>query len=85
MWAHLQQQGITVARCTVERIMRSNGWVGVTRAKRVRTTNPDPAADRAPDLVKRLFGASRPNELFVADFTYVPMSTHVGARHVQVP
>jgi len=70
MWAHLQRQGITVARCTVERIMRSNGWVGVTRAKRVRTTIPDPGADRAPDLVKRRFGASRPNELFVADFTY---------------
>jgi putative transposase len=79
MWAHLQRQGITVARCTVERIMRSNGWVGVTRAKRVRTTIPDPAADRAPDLVKRRFGASRPNELFVADFTYVPMSTGVFA------
>jgi putative transposase len=79
MWAHLQRQGITVARCTVERIMRSNGWVGVTRAKRVRTTIPDPGADRAPDLVKRRFGASRPNELFVADFTYVPLSTGVFA------
>ena len=40
MWAHLQRQGITVARCTVERIMRTNGWVGVTRAKQVRTTIP---------------------------------------------
>jgi putative transposase len=70
MWAHLQRQGITVARCTVERIMHANGWVGVTRAKRVRTTISDPGAERAPDLVKRRFGAARPNELFVADFTY---------------
>jgi transposase InsO family protein len=79
MSAHLQRQGITVARCTVERIMRANGWVGVTRAKHVRTTISDPAADRAPDLVKRQFGAKRPNELFVADFTYVPMDTGVFA------
>ena len=79
MWAHLQRQGITAARCTVERIMRANGWVGVTRAKRVRTTIPHPGADRAPDLVKRRFGGSGPNELFVADFSYVPMSTGVFA------
>ena len=79
MWAHLQRQGITVARCTVERVMRANGWVGVTRAKRVRTTISDPGAERAPDLVKRRFGATQPNELFVADFTYVPMSTGVFA------
>jgi putative transposase len=79
MWAHLQRQGITVARCTVERIMRRNRWVGVRRSKQVRTTISDPAADRAPDLVDRQFGVSRPNELFVADFTYVPMSTGVFA------
>jgi hypothetical protein len=54
MWAHLQRQGIPVARRTVERIMRANGWRGVTRARRVpRTTEPDPAAARAPDLVGR--------------------------------
>ena len=47
MWAHLQRQGIIVARCTVERLMRANGWVGVRRAKYVRTTVSDPAADRA--------------------------------------
>jgi len=79
MWAHLQRQGITVARCTVERIMRRNRWVGVRRSKQVRTTISDPAADGAPDLVDRQFGVSRPNELFVADFTYVPMSTGVFA------
>ena len=72
-------RGITVARCTVERLMRANGWVGVRRAKQVRTTTSDPAADRAPDLVDRQFRVSRPDELFVADFTYVPMSTGVFA------
>jgi transposase InsO family protein len=48
MWAHLQRQGIPVARCTVERIMRAHGWRGVSRARRTpRTTEPDPTAARA--------------------------------------
>jgi putative transposase len=52
MWAHLQRQGIPVARRTVEKIMRRNGWRGVTRARRPpRTTEADPAAARAPELV----------------------------------
>ena len=42
MWAHLHREGIEVARCTVERLMRANGWQGVVRAKKVRTTEPDP-------------------------------------------
>ncbi len=75
MWAHLEREGITVARCTVERLMRSNGWQGVVRRRRVRTTEVDPAATRAPDLVDREFGVQAPNELAVADFTYVPMTT----------
>lgn len=74
MWAHLNREGIQVARCTVERLMRINAWNGVTRAKTVRTTVGDPGADRAPDLVKRHFKAPAPNELVVADFTYVPMA-----------
>ena len=74
MWAHLQRQGIPVARRTVERIMRHNGWRGVTRARRVpRTTEPDPAAARAPDLVGRQWRVAAPNLLVVADFTYVPI------------
>jgi len=73
MWAHLQRQGIPVARCTVERIMRTHGWRGATRARTLRTTERDPAAARAPDLVRRRFHAARPNELDVADFTYVPL------------
>ena len=75
MWAHLHRQGIPVARCTVERIMRAHGWRGVTRGRRVRTTDADPAASRAPDLVRRQFKASRPGQLHVADFTYVPLVT----------
>ena len=75
MWAHLQREGITVARCTVERLMRIHGWRGVRRAKKVRTTVADPAHDRAPDLVKRQFRAPAPNRLLVADFTYVRMAT----------
>lgn len=71
MWAHLQRQGIPVARCTVERLMRRNGWHGVTRTRRVRTTIPDPGATRAADLVDRQFKVDAPNRLLVADFTYV--------------
>lgn len=73
MWAHLRRQGIPVARCTVERLMRVNGWRGVTRTRRVRTTERHPAAERAPDLVGRRFRVSRPDALHVADFTYVPL------------
>jgi transposase InsO family protein len=79
MWAHLRRQGIPVARRTVERIMRHNGWRGVTRARRApRTTEPDPAAARAPDLVGRQWRVSAPNLLEVADFTYVPMTRGFG-------
>jgi transposase InsO family protein len=74
MWAHLQRQGVPVARCTIERLMRVHGWRGATRARRVRTTVADPAATRAPDLVRRCFTAPRPDVLWVADFTYVPMT-----------
>jgi putative transposase len=61
-----------VPRCQVERLMRANGLRGVRRDKSFVTTRPDPAAARPPDLVKRNFHASRPNELWVVDFTYVP-------------
>ena len=73
MWEHLNRQGITVAKCTVERLMRANGWPGVTRGRAVRTTIADPGHSRAPDLVKRDFAAQRPGQLHVADFTYVPL------------
>ncbi|MCX0272892.1 IS3 family transposase [Nocardia zapadnayensis] len=77
MWAYLQRQGIEVARCTVERLMRANGWKGVVRAKKVRTTVSDPAAVRAPDLVDRQFRVPAPNVLVVADFTYVRLASGV--------
>jgi putative transposase len=76
MWAHMQRQGIQVARRTVERIMRHNGWRGVMRARRPpHTTERDPAAGRAPDLVGRRWRVAAPNLLDVADFTYVPLDT----------
>ena len=79
MWAHLQREGIPVARRTVERIMRHNGWRGATRARRTpRTTERDPAAARAPDLVGRRWRVSAPNLLVVSDFTYVPMAAGFG-------
>jgi len=61
-----------VPRCQVERLMRANGLRGARRDKTFVTTRSDPAASRPPDLVKRDFTASRPNELWVVDFTYVP-------------
>jgi putative transposase len=73
MWEHLNRQGIKVARCTVERLMRASGWRGVTRARTTRTTVADPSHTRAPDLVQRNFTAGRPGQLHVADFTYVPL------------
>jgi putative transposase len=78
MWAHLHREGIPVARCTVERLMRQHGWRGVRRGRRIRTTIA--VKDRkAPDLVDRQFRAQTPNRLFVADFTYVKL---LGGRHV---
>ena len=73
MWAHLRREGIPVAKSTVERLMRANGWQGVRRQKKVRTTISDPAAERAPDLVDRRFAVPAPNRLLVADFTYVKL------------
>ena len=71
MWLHLRGKGHDVARCTIERLYREQGWVGALRLKKVRTTIGDPAAARPGDLVDRQFWAARPNQLWVADFTYV--------------
>jgi len=71
MWKQLRREGHRVARCTVERLMRGMGLRGVSRGRAwVITTRAD-AAERAPDLVDRRFTATRPNQLWVADFTYV--------------
>jgi len=71
VWRQLNGEHHKVARCTVERLMRELGLRGVIRGKGVRTTIPDDKAERPSDLVNRIFRASRPNQLWVADFTYV--------------
>jgi transposase InsO family protein len=71
VWKQLQREGIPVARCTVERLMRRLGLRGVRRGKGVRTTAVNPAAPCPQDRVNRQFQAERPNQLWVADFTYV--------------
>jgi len=71
VWRQLHREGITVARCTVERLMGELRLEGVRRGKTRRTTTPDAATVRPADLVERDFSASRPNQLWVADLTYV--------------
>ncbi len=66
----MNRESIRVARCTVERLMGDLEIEGVRRGKRVRTTVPDSAAACPQDLVRRHFEADRPNQLWVADFTY---------------
>ena len=71
VWAQLNREGIRVARCTVERLMRGLGLAGALRGKPRRTTVADRASAAAlPDLVRRDFHASAPNRLWVADITY---------------
>jgi putative transposase len=71
IWRQLGREGGACARCTVERLMRSLGLQGVVRGSKRRTTIGQEAADGPADLVKRQFSAIRPNQLWVADFTYV--------------
>jgi putative transposase len=72
VWKQLRREGYAVARCTVARLMRRLGLAGVMRGRQFTvTTRPDPAAARPPDLVTRQFTAERPNQLWVADLTYV--------------
>jgi putative transposase len=72
MWKALRRAGEPVGRGRVERLMRANGICGAKRrGKPWRTTRPDPAARRRPDLVDRDFSAAAPNELWVADITYL--------------
>jgi putative transposase len=80
VWLALNREGIAVARCTVERLMRELGLAGARRGKRVRTTRPDAAAARPADLVRRNFTRPAPDRLWVADFTYVP--TWAGMTYV---
>ncbi len=71
VWRQLQREGLAVARCTVERLMRQAALQGVRRGKSVRTTVPNAKAACPLDRVNRQFQAERPNQLWVADFTYV--------------
>ena len=71
VWRQLNREGIPVARCTVERLMATLSLRGAVRGKTRRTTTGDEHASRPADLVERDFSASRPNQLWVADLTYV--------------
>lgn len=81
VWHQLGREKIDVARCTVERLMRGMGLCGATRDRAFKvTTVADPNAMRPPDLVHREFTATRPNQLWVADITYV--ATWAGFAYV---
>jgi putative transposase len=69
VWLALNREGIHVARCSVERLMKKLGLRGVRRGKQPKTTCADPSAARPADLVNRHFAPRAPNELWVADFT----------------
>ena len=71
VWHQLNREEIEVARCTVERLMRNMGLQGAVRGKKCKTTVADEESARPADLVNREFTASRPNQLWVADMTYV--------------
>ena len=71
VWRQLKREELRVPRCTVERLMRGLGLQGVVRGRRARTTIPEAAADRPQDLVQRDVSATRPNQLWVSDLTYV--------------
>ena len=80
VWRQLHLEGVRVARCTVERLMRREGLCGVRRGRHWKTTIPDEHTERPVDLVKRDFSAPAPNRLWVADLTYV--KTHAGFCYV---
>jgi len=69
LWRQLNREGVVVARCTVQRLMRELGLRGAVRGKTRRTTTCDETAARPSDLVQRDFSATRPNQLWVADLT----------------
>ncbi len=80
VWRQLRREGVTVARCTVRRLMRRLGLHGVIRGKVVKTTVSDTKTACPLDLVNRTFRAQRPDALWVSDFTYV--STWAGFVYV---
>jgi len=74
VWRQLRRESMDAARCTVERLMRRNGLRGAVRGRPCRTTKPAPAAACPEDRLRRQFTAERPNQLWVADFTYIATS-----------
>jgi putative transposase len=80
LWKAARRAGHDVGRDQVARLMRTSGIEGVCRTRRTRTTRPEPGAPRHPDLVKRDFTATGPNQLWVTDLTYVP--TWAGVAYV---
>ncbi len=80
LWKAARRAGHDVGRDQVARLMRAAGIAGARRGKRVRTTTPNPAAARHPDLVGRKFTATAPNQLWVTDLTFVP--TWAGVAYV---
>jgi len=71
VWRELIRKRTEVSRCRVARLMREMGLKGAVRGRKFKTTMPDSSAARPADLVKREFVATRPNQLWVADLTYV--------------
>jgi len=71
VWQQLRREDAEIPRCTVERLMRLQGLQGVVRGRKTRTTFPADTVDRPDDLVQREFVAMAPNQLWVADITYV--------------
>jgi putative transposase len=72
VWRELREQGVAVGRDRVARLMRSAGLRGISRRRFVTTTQREDCRRPAPDLVERHFEAEGPNQLWVADITYVP-------------
>ncbi len=71
VWKQLAREGFAAARCTIERLMRKLGLQGAIRGKKFKTTVTDESSARPLDLVDRDFNATRPNQLWVSDFSYV--------------
>lgn len=72
IYDHLRDEGVYVSRKRIARLLRMAGLQGVSRRPRIKTTRRQPDARKAPDLVQRDFTASEPNQLWVADITYIP-------------
>lgn len=80
LWKAARQAGINIGRNQTARLMKNLGMRGNLESRRVETTTADPRATRPPDLVKRVFPADAPRQLWVTDLTFV--ATWVGVAYV---